>query len=146
MLRWNPGFALFTPADRASSMSREWWALVYTRRLNVLVVGPEEATGPFLDRLRSHFQEPVIEVHSCAPLQLPDAERTGTLLVKDLYMLNADSQQRLAAWLGHSARRTQVISTSPAPVLPMIVAGEFAERLYYRLNTIYVDLTGSGCG
>jgi hypothetical protein len=127
--------------EDVSSMSREAWELVYERRLNVLLVGPEETTGLFLDTLRSHFREPVTEVRSCEPLGLPDAAHTGTLLVKDVGRLSPNSQRQLTAWLAHSAGRTQVISTSAAPVLPRIAAGEFAERLYYRLNTIYLDVT-----
>jgi hypothetical protein len=119
----------------------ETWALVRQCRLSVFLVGPENTTRAFLDALRAHLHQPVAEVHSRGPLVLPDAGRTGTLLLKDIGALHADDQQRLAEWLAHSARRTQVISTSSAPVLPMILAGEFAERLYYRLNTFYVDLT-----
>lgn len=141
MLRENPGSPLSAAVDDAASMPPEAWALVHARRLNILVVGPDEATGPFLDTLRSHCSPPVIEVSPHEPLDLPDAADAGTLLVRDLGSLNAGSQSQLAEWLARSAGRTQVISTSPVPVLPMIEAGEFAERLYYRLNTVYVDLT-----
>jgi hypothetical protein len=124
-------------------MPSEAWALVCQRRLNLFLVGPEESTDRFLDTLRSLFHEPVAEVRSREPLVLPDAEHIGTLLVKDIGMLRAEGQRRLVEWLAHRAGRTQVISTSPAPVLPRIAAGEFAESLYYRLNTIYVDLTSA---
>jgi hypothetical protein len=142
MSRWNSGsHPSAAAACHVSATLREAWALVCHCRLSVFLVGPENTTRAFLDALRAHFHEPVAEVHSREPLVLPNAEHTGTLLLKDIDALHTDDQQRLAEWLAHSAGRTQVISTSSAPVLPMIVAGEFAERLYYRLNTIYVDLT-----
>jgi len=139
---WNAGRRLSAAAAYdVSATPREAWALVCHRRLSVFLVGPEATTRAFLDALRDHFHEPVAVVDARGPLVLPDAEHTGTLVLKDVAALRADDQERLVEWLAHGAGRTQVISTSSTPLLPMIVAGTFAERLYYRLNTIYVDLT-----
>ena len=42
--------------------------------------------------------------------------------------------------LFRSVGRTQVISTSRAPLMPLVDDGRFLNSLYYRLNTICVDL------
>jgi transcriptional regulator with PAS, ATPase and Fis domain len=34
-----------------------------------------------------------------------------------------------------------VISTWGTSLMPMVAAGSFLEGLYYRLNTIYIDVT-----
>jgi DNA-binding NtrC family response regulator len=35
-----------------------------------------------------------------------------------------------------------VVSTSPAPLIPRVHSGLFIDTLYYRLNTVCVDVTG----
>jgi len=39
-----------------------------------------------------------------------------------------------------AAGQTQVVSTTPQPLLPLVQSGTFLARLYYRLNTVCVDL------
>jgi transcriptional regulator of acetoin/glycerol metabolism len=55
--------------------------------------------------------------------------------------LRLQEQIRLLEWLALAAGRTQVISTSVAPLFPRVQAGSFIDTLYYRLNTVYVDVT-----
>jgi len=48
----------------------------------------------------------------------------------------------LLDWLDRAAGRTQVVSMTPASLWPRVQAGEFMDRLYYRLNTVCMDVTG----
>jgi transcriptional regulator of acetoin/glycerol metabolism len=47
----------------------------------------------------------------------------------------------LFEWLDSTSSGTQVVSTASAPLLPLVEAGAFDDALYYRLNTVYVDLS-----
>jgi transcriptional regulator of aromatic amino acid metabolism len=55
--------------------------------------------------------------------------------------LALEDQHRLMAWL-ERGDRPRVISTSRVSLLPIVQAGMFIESLYYRLNTLCIDLTG----
>jgi len=54
--------------------------------------------------------------------------------------LTMAEQRQLLEWLDAPATRMQVISTASMPMLPRVEARTFDETLYYRLNTIYIDL------
>jgi transcriptional regulator of acetoin/glycerol metabolism len=74
-------------------------------------------------------------------LQLPRlSARPTTVILRDVEALSVDEQRDVFAWLDQS-RTTRVVSTAFAPVLPLVEAGEFDGALYYRLNTIYIDLS-----
>jgi hypothetical protein len=149
MTPWNSSSRFGTAAVHdIAAMPLDTWILAWTHRLNVLLVGPEATTSAFLDACRPYLQHPVTEVGSREPIVVPDAQHVGTLLVPEIDTLSAGDQRRLLEWFERNTdHRRQVISTSAVPVLPMMVAGAFTKRLYYRLNTVYVDLTAaSSCG
>ena len=62
-------------------------------------------------------------------------------MLHDVGALTTDDQLRLLDWLERAEGRTQVVSTSSAPLLPRVHAGSFIDTLYYRLNTVCVDVT-----
>jgi hypothetical protein len=75
-------------------------------------------------------------------LWLPPASfRFATVVVRDVEALTRDEQRRLCEWLHSGSNRTQVVSTSSAPLLTLVETGIFNDALYYRLNEIYVDLS-----
>jgi DNA-binding NtrC family response regulator len=55
--------------------------------------------------------------------------------------LSAEDQLQLLDWLEQAEGRTQVVSTSTTALLPRVHAGGFIDTLYYRLNTVCVDVT-----
>jgi transcriptional regulator of acetoin/glycerol metabolism len=55
--------------------------------------------------------------------------------------LPLDAQIHLLEWLAAAIGRIQVVCTTPAPLLPQVRAGAFIDTLYYRLNTVYVDVS-----
>jgi sigma-54-interacting transcriptional regulator len=63
------------------------------------------------------------------------------MILQDVDALTHADQRRLLDWLDQAAGRTQVVSTTPAPLLPRVQAGAFIDRLYYRLNTVCMDVT-----
>jgi glutamate racemase len=111
---------------------------------NILVVGEGTATAAALSELQSVYQFPVI-VRNCGglPLVLPPTESANTLILHDVAALPPGEQQMLSDWLSSENRRTQVVTTNPEALLPLVTSGAFLATLYYRLNVIYVDVTAS---
>ncbi len=72
-----------------------------------------------------------------ADLALPSG---GTLLLRKVSNLTAAEQSTLLDWLNCDGQRTQVISTSPQALVPLVEQGLFSDVLYYRLNPFYVEL------
>ena len=63
------------------------------------------------------------------------------MVLNDVGALGLQDQIQLLEWLGSASGRTQVVSTTPAPLLPRVESGKFIDTLYYRLNTVLVDAT-----
>lgn len=107
--------------------------------VNLLLVIPEGTTG-FTDLLMADLAKPVVSWQPGDRLMLPQAGQTGTLLLHNVGALSLLDQRYLIEWLERAAGRTQVVSLTPVPLLPLVQAGTFLPRLYYRLNTVCVDL------
>jgi transcriptional regulator of acetoin/glycerol metabolism len=43
-------------------------------------------------------------------------------------------------WLDQTASRIRVVSTSRTSLWPLLKSGAFDDALYYRLNTVCVDI------
>jgi transcriptional regulator of acetoin/glycerol metabolism len=114
-----------------------------TARVNVLAIGPDDRTDEFLEALRPSLKHPVAELQGGEPLALPSRE-VGTLLLSNLHALTPAEQGQLFEALNDRLRGAQVISTSATGLMPLIRDGGFLESLYYRLNTICIDVTTRG--
>ena len=109
-------------------------------RTNVLVAGNPEATRIVLDMLRLDLRGPVVEWRAGQPLDLPDPGRAATLVLENVTRLTADEQFRVLRWLDEVRSNVRVVSTTTVPVWPRVQVGVFNEVLYYRLNTVFVDM------
>ena len=118
----------------------EPWQIVLTSCLNVLVTGPTGATRALVEELRPRCRGAVIEVPSDEPLALPALTAPATVILHDVDRLGRAAQIELLDWLD-GIDQTRVITTSNRPLLPLVAAGVFLDTLYYRLNTVYIDLT-----
>ena len=107
--------------------------------VNLLIVVPEGTNG-FAELLMADLATPVVAWRPGERLMLPQAAQTGTLLLHNVGALSLHDQRYLVEWLERAAGRTQVVSTTPVPLLPLVQAGTFLARLYYRLNTVCVDM------
>ena len=109
--------------------------------VNLLLIGAEDVTQSFLETLLMDLQEPI--THWCAgePLVLPPPERTSTLILHDVGALPMADQRRLLRWLEQAVGKVQVISTTSAALMTRVESGTFVDTLYYRLNTICLDIT-----
>jgi hypothetical protein len=112
-------------------------------RVNVLLVGSEEMVRLILQTELGVLKKPITSWTPGQPFALPPAGRSGTLILRDVGALGPREQGELLEWLDRSNGTTQVISTTSLPILPRLRAGSFIDTLYYRLNTVYVDVTGA---
>ncbi len=136
-------------ADEESSLEVEW-RLARAGRVNVLLTGMPRVnplltglTGVIrnvLERLLPDLHEPVISWCPGERLVLPPVARAGTLILHDVAALAYDDQLRVLEWLDRAEGRTQVVSTASSPLLPYVHAKAFDASLYYRLNTVCIDL------
>ena len=121
--------------------TQETLQLVEMHRVNLLLMGREDVVQPMVESLAARFHQPVGTWSPGERLVLPPAERTGTMVLNDVGSMALQEQIQLLEWLGTAIGRTQVVSTTPAPLLSRVESGKFIDTLYYRLNTICVDAT-----
>jgi hypothetical protein len=137
---------LFAGATRADapldqqSQPREDWRLP---RVNLLVIGMDTAVQNILRQLVPVLEEPIATWRPGERFVLPPVARAGTMILLAVDALALEDQQRLLEWSEQASGRTRVISTAAAPLFPLVEAGAFIDSLYYRLNTVCVDVTRS---
>jgi transcriptional regulator of acetoin/glycerol metabolism len=113
-----------------------------TTQTNVLVVGPNLLIKNVLQLVALDARRDAAVQCQGGRLQLPPVSPQPTMLVvHDVDALTAAEQRTLLDWLEAASTRTQVVSTASVPLLPLVQAHAFNDTLYYRLNTIYVDLS-----
>jgi Sigma-54 interaction domain len=128
----------YWPMARADHMDLQ---LSRVRRMNVLLTGSDGVIQNALSRLVPSLQGPVQIWRPSERLVLPIPADVGTLILRDVGALLPVDQCRLLVWLEEAAGFTQVVSTTAAPLLARVEASLFLDSLYYRLNTVCVDVT-----
>ena len=108
-------------------------------RVNLLLTGPDGVIEYLLDALLPDLREPLGRWCPGEQLLLPPPALIGTMIFQDVGAMPWDDQQRLLAWLTGASGRTQVISTAPRCLMPLVETGRFTPELYYRLNIVRVD-------
>lgn len=138
------------PRDRGSLRADQWQLaraahvdllLMGMPRINLLLIAPDGVVQHVLKSLMVDLWEPVAHWSPGEPLALPSPTMGGTLILHDVHALPSADQRRLVEWLELAKGRTQVVSTTSAPLLPRVTAGNFIATLFYRLNTVCVDVT-----
>jgi DNA-binding NtrC family response regulator len=97
-----------------------------------------------LEIVLPNLREPIAVWFPGSPLVLPPIAQTGTLILHEVGALKLGEQYRLHEWIERAQGRipgTRIVSTSEASLLPRVRAGVFLDRLYYRLNTVYIDIS-----
>ena len=112
-------------------------------RLNLLLMGRDDVVQLVLRTVLGHVRRPIATWSPGEPFVLPAIAHPGTLVLHDVNALSIQQQVRLLEWSNSGRRNPQVISTTPTPLLPLVYAGTFLDTLYYRLNTVFIDLTAS---
>ena len=110
---------------------------VRTGTPNLLLIGPDAVAEEYLVPLMPSLASPIAYLDAANPA-LP-ATPVGTLIVHDVARLTPDRQAQFLEWLS-GQRETAVITVSPGPLFPRVRRGAFSDPLYYRLNTVVVEL------
>lgn len=138
------------PLDRASQTSealrlareaQEELLLVGVPRVNLLLLGNDGVVQNVLDTFLQGADQPIASWFPGEALVLPPADRAGTVVLHEVGRLAIQDQIQVLEWLGQAMGRTQVVSTTSASLLPRVQAGAFIDTLYYRLNTVCVDVS-----
>jgi hypothetical protein len=125
------------------------WFLVYrdldlarSHNANLLVVGTERLALSLVSSLVADVNSEFMIRCRDGLLPLPRrSAQSGIVVLRDVDALKRDEQLRFLDWLDSSSKRIQVVSTASAPLLGLVEARAFDAALYYRLNTVYIDLT-----
>jgi len=124
-----PLFRLTPPSD---------WRATLRIGANVLVTGPNDALAAFLQMARSEMCEPIRTASASLPSSF---DGVRTLILTDVDALNGEDQLRLRGWLDERRNEeVQVVSATSASLYSLVAENAFDTQLYYRLNTIYLEI------
>jgi hypothetical protein len=126
------------PGDAAAGFSAAERRILIRHRPSALIVGPVSATEAVLLTLEPSLVDPLTFWQPGADLAFPSPG--GTLILRNVSNLTSNEQSALLGWLDRDRRGTQIISTSPQPLMPLLEKGLFSDVLYYRLNLVYIEL------
>jgi hypothetical protein len=129
---------LFRFAGAALLPSDEPWEAIIASRVPVLVTGTTAALASLVDALEPLLPEPVVDLDCRHGLPFTEFPQSGTVLLRHVERCTLTVQSQLLECLRRKSDHTQVVSTTPRPLAPLIGTGIFLETLYYRLNTVYV--------
>jgi hypothetical protein len=128
--------------------SSDWFSvyrdlnLARTLKTNLLVVGTERLVLSLVSSLVADVHPDfMIQCHDGLLRLPPRSSQSGIVVLRDVDALEKVGQLRFLDWLDSMSKRLQVVSTAKAPLLGMVEASKFNPTLYYRLNTVYIDLT-----
>jgi hypothetical protein len=128
------------PASRSSENTDVAEGIALLLRLrwaNLLVVG--ETGAEFLAQLMPSLASPVAFFNGATP---ECSQAGGTLIIRDVDRLSRSQQDTLCEWLSTKGRPPYIIAISDRSLFSSVRQGAFSEQLYYRLNTVLVDLEG----
>jgi Sigma-54 interaction domain len=126
------------------SLSDGEWRLLRVARPNILVIGAAADVASTVSTIVARLPGPVSYLPPDAPppAVIDDAEM---LVMPDVAGLSPDRQHEWISWLSSpDERRPQIVATSGVPVYPLVKADQFSVALYYRLNTILLEMQGAG--
>jgi Sigma-54 interaction domain len=114
----------------------EWQLIV--QGSSALLQGSQRALKAAVSALEPSLRSPH-HTASGVRLSLP-SNAVGTLFLEHVAECSTEQQHALLEWLDGAPQRVQVIALIERPLFDLVECGGFLSSLYYRLNTIYLDL------
>ena len=124
---------------QASSARQSEWTILRTSSVNGLLVGPRELTAAAIAEIGHGLRRPVVWWSPERSAEVPDLD-AGTLVIRDVDGLDSRQQEELARWIAVHSRGVQVLGLTREPLYEQVAAGRFSTSLYYRLNTVVVEI------
>ena len=109
--------------------------------VNLLLTGGDVVVQSVLETLLSNSDQPIASWWPGQRLVLPAMQRPAMMILHDVGALGVEDQLQLLEWLERDIGRTKVVSTTPAPLMPLVEKGAFNDILYYRLNTVSIEIS-----
>jgi hypothetical protein len=130
-----------SPPDIALSVGDpdELRILTHAACPNALLIGPDDMAGAFVALLLPRLQPPFSHCERSFAAAICGFER-GTLVIWSVERLDASEQRHLLAFLDRQ-RGVQILSVAGTSLFEHVQRGAFLEELYYRLNTVLIDVT-----
>ena len=120
------------------------WVLAVRTQANLLVTGRRAVIDRAIREVSPWLRHPIVRVTCNLDLTLPmDA---STLILHGVDALTDAGQTTLLRYLDGAHSAMQVISSTAAPLYPLVQAGVFSDVLYYRLNMVYLPFNPSSPG
>ena len=115
--------------------------LARASRANLLIVGDMVVSerDEILRTVRRQRGLDVFHAQRRSEFVLPD-RGDAILVLDDACKLSRFDQNRLLSWIGRN--QGPIVSFASPSLYDMVCEGRFVQRLYYRLNTFCVMLTG----
>lgn len=121
------GWDAVLPQDVLTRLSRQ--------HPNMLLVGSSAFTNAALKLIDPRLPQPAAAWTPYESRCVPGGSYAA-LIIHGVDRTDGEQQTQLCEWFDTRARHVQVVSTSAVPLYPMVEAGSFLERLYYRLNHV----------
>jgi hypothetical protein len=113
--------------------------------VRLLITGDANGLAGVLPVIDRSFPPPIHLFDPTTIRLLPSFAR-GTVLLTGIDRLAAAEQNHLFDWLTeHGARHRWIVSTSAAPLWPLVERGLFRADLFYRLNLLSVAAQLDAC-
>jgi hypothetical protein len=108
---------------------------------HTLLIGTEAAAAAIIAQHAPSLRAPIQHWRGAEGMKpLPS---TGTLVIWEIKTLSRLQQHQLFTWMDRYAASVQVISVTESPLFPLVSAGAFLDKLYYRLNLVCLPLASA---
>ena len=134
-----PSWVHTPQAGAAGKIDAADWEIIIRARPNVLLSGSKPAIDAMLSALQPYLRRPIRTESAASERPLP-GPTGGTVILEHVEACSAERQEALRHWLDGDAGHPQFISTTDPSLFTHVERGLFPADLYYRLNTVYVDL------
>ena len=125
-------------ADARSSCQADW-TILRRASINGLIVGPLDLTAAAVAGIAGNLRQPVVHWDS-SQTSAPPELTGGTLVIRDVDRLDPGQQDRLLRWMRRRCPAVQVLVVARTPLFAEVVHGRFSAELYYRMNTVIVEV------
>jgi hypothetical protein len=124
---------------KASSARQSEWTILRTSPVNGLLVGSPDLTAAAVAEMGKSLRQPLMWWSPDQGIDLPNLT-TGTLAIRDVDDLDARQQEQLVRWIALHAPGVRVLALAREPLFESVTHGRFSAALYYRLNTVVVEV------